>query len=167
MSLVLLISAISLILDGVLTNYLPYLVGNLSYFTPLLTVTCCFMIYPLFISNRKKYLIYAFILGIIYDLCYTNLLFFHGILFLLLGFCTLFIYRTFEVTKIRVILYLFLILILYESFFALMIFIFQLVPITFFKLFYKISHSLLLNLLYGAFLTFIIGILPKKYYIKK
>ena len=42
---------ISFIFDGVLTNYLPYLVNDLSLFTPLLTVVSIFILYPL---NRKK-----------------------------------------------------------------------------------------------------------------
>lgn len=161
------ISIISLTLDGVLTNFLPYLVNQLSYFTPLLTVTCCFIIYPLFDSNKKKYLIYTFILGFLYDLCYTNLLFFNGILFLFIGYLTIWIHQNFEVTRLRSILYLFFILVFYEALSSFLIFLFQLVPITFYKVFYKISHSLLLNLIYGFLLTFFIHFLPKKYHIKK
>ena len=72
---------ISLILDGILTNFLPYLVGDLSIFTPLFTLTVIFLIYPLFRKKELDYFILVFITGIIYDLLYTNLLFFKAFLF--------------------------------------------------------------------------------------
>jgi len=39
---------ISILFDGLLTNYLPYLVNDLSIFTPLLTVTILFLICPFY-----------------------------------------------------------------------------------------------------------------------
>ena len=74
MGLVILITGISLILDGLFTNYMPYLVNNLSIYTTMFTVCTLFIIYPLFMKNNKKYYLYSFILGFVYDLFYTNLL---------------------------------------------------------------------------------------------
>ena len=37
----------SIILDGLLTDYLPYLVNDLTLFTPMLTLVTIFIIYPL------------------------------------------------------------------------------------------------------------------------
>ena len=76
-----LIIIISLILDGILSNFLPVI--NLSYFTPLLTLTSIFIVYPFYTKDEYKYYITSFIVGIIYDLLYTNLLFFNGIIFVL------------------------------------------------------------------------------------
>ena len=52
-----LIIIISFILDGVLTNFLPYSVGDLSFFTPLTTLVSIVVIYKLFYHNHneKKY----------------------------------------------------------------------------------------------------------------
>ena len=80
---------ISLFLDGILSNYLPYLVNNLSLFTPLFTLVSIFIIYPFFKKKEKKYLISVFIIGIIYDLFYTNLLFFNAVLFFIIGLITI------------------------------------------------------------------------------
>ena len=41
--------------------------------------------------------------------------------------------------------------------------IFNLVPITLNKLIYKITHSLLINIIYGELIYLILEILPKKY----
>lgn len=157
------IMLLSLILDGLLTNYLPYLVNDLSLLTPLLTVVCIFIIFPFYRKKEKKYFITIFILGIIYDLLYTNLLFFNAILFLGIAFLSRYIYKNFEVTYIRIIIYTIVIISSYEVLTALIILVFNLVPVTFNRVFYKIIHSLLLNIIYVEIVSLIINLIPKKY----
>ena len=154
---------ISLFFDGLLTNYLPYLINNLSLFTPLLTLTTIFIIYPYYRKKEKEYFITVFIVGIIYDLLYTNLLFFNAILFLFIALITRYIYKNYEVTYLKLLVYLILIIIIYESTTALLILTFNLVPITLNKLIYKIEHSILLNLIYGELVYFILNKIPEKY----
>ena len=133
-----LIFIISILLDGILTNYLPFLVNDLSYLTPLLTVVSIFIIYPL---NRKKELKF----------------------FILIALVSKLIYKNFEISYIKLILYIIIIIILYESVYAGILFIYQVVPITFYKLVYKITHTLLLNIVYVEILYFIIKHIPNKY----
>ena len=118
------IMIISLLLDGLLTNYLPYIPNDLSLFTPLLTVVSIFIIYPFYRKKEKKYYITLFILGIVYDLFFTNLLFFNSLLFLLVGLVSRIINKNYEITFIRLIIYIPIIIILYESTTALIIFIY-------------------------------------------
>ena len=157
------ITIISLLLDGLLTNYLPYLVGDLSLFTPLLTVVSIFVIYPFFRKKEKNYFSFIFILGIIYDLFYTNLLFFNAILFLIIGLITKYIYKNFEVNSIRLILYTIILVTSYESITGLILYIYNMVPITMPKVIYKITHSLIINIIYIEIVYFIINKIPKKY----
>ena len=63
---------ISILLDGILTNILPYTVNNLSLFTPMFTILIPIIIYPFYLKEEKKYLITLIITGIIYDIFYTN-----------------------------------------------------------------------------------------------
>ena len=154
---------ISFILDGILTNFLPYLVNDLSLFTPLLTVVSIFIIYPFYKKKEKKYFIILIILGLIYDLSYTNLLFFNAILFLGIGYLSKYIYTNYEVTCLRLIIYVVILITIYESATALIIFLFQLTPVTIYKVFYKISHSLLLNIIYIELVYLILNLIPKKY----
>lgn len=154
---------ISIILDGILTNYLPYLVNDLSLFTPLLTVVSIFILYPLNRKKETKFFILMFIVGIIYDLLYTNLLFLNGLLFVLIAFISKIIYKNFETSYFKLIIYTILIIVIYESLYAGILFIYRVVPITIYKLFYKISHTLILNIIYTELLYFIIKHLPKKY----
>ncbi|MBQ9019291.1 MAG: hypothetical protein IJ097_03140 [Bacilli bacterium] len=154
---------ISLILDGILTNFLPYLNNNLSFFTPLLTLVSIFMIYPFFKKKEIKYFILIFIIGIIYDLFYTNLLFFNAVMFVIIGLVIRYIYKSYEITPIRLILYIILLIISYELLTGIILLVFNIVPITIYKLLYKITHSLILNIIYGELIYYILKIIPKKY----
>jgi len=153
----------SLLFDGLLTNYLPYLVNDLSLFTPLFTVTILFLIYPFYRKKPKVYLITAFITGFIYDSFYTNLLFFNAIIFLIISIISMYIYKNFEVSYLRLIIYIILIITFYESITGLILFIFRIVPVTLTKVIYKITHSLIINILYGELIFLILNIIPKRF----
>ena len=154
---------ISIILDGILSNFLPFLVNDLSLFTPMLTVIAIFMIYPFFRKKEKKYFITIFIVGMIYDLLYTNLVFFNGVLFLIIGFISLEIYKNFEISYLKLIIYLILIISAYEILTGIILLVFNMVPVTLYKVLYKITHSLILNIIYGELIYLIINLIPKKY----
>jgi len=154
---------ISLFLDGILSNFLPYLINDLSLFTPLFTLVSIFIIYPFFKKKEKKYLITIFIIGIIYDLFYTNLLFFNGVLFFIIGLLTIYFYKIYEMNSIKLLIYIILVITIYEVLTASILLVFNIVPITFYKVIYKISHSLILNIIYGELLYLIIKIIPKKH----
>lgn len=157
------IMTISLLLDGLLTNYLPFLVNDLSFFTPLFTLISIFIIYPLYRKKEKKYFISIFILGILYDLLYTNLLFFNAVLFVFIGFIIRLIIKNFELSYMKIILYIVIVVVSYESLTLFFLGIFNIIPVSINRLIYKITHSLLINIIYGEILFIIIKILPKKY----
>lgn len=157
------IQILSLLLDGILTNFLPYLQNDLSLFTPLLSVISIFLIYPFFRKEKKKYLINVFIYGMIYDLFYTNLLFWNACIFLVIGLLTIFIYKNYEISLLKIIIPIIVIITSYELINASIIWIFHLVPITLSKVIYKITHTLLLNIIYGVVIYFIISMIPNKY----
>lgn len=153
----------SFLIDGILTNFLPFMEGDLSLFTPLITVIVLFLISEFFDHEDKKYYITAFVTGIIYDLFYTNLLFLNGFLFLGIAYVSKYIYKNEKQDFVRVIFYLIFIIILYEGSIALLITVFNVVPMSLERVVYKISHSLLLNIIYGELIFLIIKLIPKKY----
>ena len=154
---------ISFFLDGILSNFLPYIVGDLSFFTPMLTIVSIVVLYPFFAKKLKTYFVSCFLLGLCYDFMYTNMLFYNAILFLMLGLLSVLLYRYIQVNWLSILLFIFIMIVSYECMNAIIILIFNLVPMTFYRLLYKLGHSLLLNLLYGELLYFIIWLLPKKY----
>ena len=121
------------------------------------------MIYPFFRKKEKNYFITIFIVGMIYDLLYTNLLFFNGVLFLIIGFISLEIYKNFEISYLKLIIYLILIISAYEILTGIILLVFNMVPVTLYKILYKITHSLILNIIYGELIYLIINLIPKKY----
>jgi len=154
---------ISILLDGILTNILPYTVNNLSIFTPMFTILLPIIIYPFYIKEEKKYLITLIIIGIIYDLFYTNLLFYDAIVLFIFGLIMIKLYKNIGYNYIKVLIYTLLGIILYELFNYLVIIIFNLVSINLLEVIYKITHSIILNLIYVSILYIIIKKLPKKY----
>ena len=146
----------SFILDIILSNVLPFMKGDLSIFTSLFVPITIYLIYPFYKNQELKYYIESFIIGIIYDLIFTNLLFFDGVIFLIISLVSVKIYKNFIVDKYKNIMYVFLIIILYEFLVASIFLIFNLVPICFYDFVYKISHTLLINVVYGFLLYEII-----------
>ena len=162
----LIIITLSLIIDGILSNIFPYTINNLSLFTPLLTLISIYLIYPFYKKKEQKYMITLFLTGIIYDLLYTNLIFYNAITFTIIGIISKYIYKHYEINYLNIIIQIILIVTIYESLNALIIILFNLVPMSISRLFYKITHSLLLNIIYSELLLLIINILPNKYKLK-
>ena len=46
----------SFLLDGILSNFLPYMIGDLSLFTPMFTIVSLVIVYPFIIKNSDIYL---------------------------------------------------------------------------------------------------------------
>lgn len=147
----------SFILDIIFSNVLPFMKGDLSIFTSLFVPITIYLIYPFYKNQELRYYIESFIIGIIYDLIFTNLLFFDGVIFLIISLVSVKIYKNFMVDKYKNIMYVFLIIILYEFLVASIFLIFNLVPISFYDFIYKILHTLLINVVYGFLLYEIIG----------
>lgn len=154
---------ISLLLDGFLTNILPYTVENLSLLTPSLTLISLLLIYPFYRKKEMKYTILILITGVIYDLLYTNLLFFNAILFYIVIKVMQYIYKKYEINYFIIIINTIIAITTYELLQVIIISIYNLYPITLYSLIYKIKSSLLLNIIYAELIYFIISIIPKKY----
>ena len=147
MFLSIIIIIISFILEIILNNFLPYVPGDLSLFTPMLIITSLLIIYPLLKKDIKKYYVISFIAGIIYDLIFTNLLFFNGLLFIAVAYLVYILHKYLEINFINIILEVVIIIVFYEILTAISIVLFNLVPITIPKLVYKITHSLIINII--------------------
>lgn len=163
MGIAFIILVCSFFLDGILSNFLPYMVGDLSLFTPMLTIVSLVIVYPFFTKKLHYYFISCFVIGICYDFMYTNLLFYNAILFTIIGAIILLLYKYIRSNWLSIILFVVIVIVAYECMNAIIILLFQLVPMTFYRLLYKIVHSLLLNLCYAEILYFIIWLLPSKY----
>lgn len=153
----------SLLLDGIISNYLPYLVNDLSILTPLFTLTSIVIIFPFYKKKYSEYFIVSIVSGLLYDLMYTNLFLTNASLFLMISLVVKYIYKNFNLNNLKILFYITLVICLYETSLAISFLVFNVVPITFNSLLYKIINSLFLNLLYGQLLFNLIKIIPRKY----
>ena len=153
---------ISFFLDGILSNFLPFMLGDISLFTPYFTLISLIVVYPFFKKRKKDYYILIGVIGFLYDLFYTNLLFTHTIFFLLIGYIVNLIYTKMELNLLTNIFLIIFVIIFYQMIFALCLFIFNVVPITIESILYLISHSLILNIIYGEIIYLICKYLPHK-----
>lgn len=62
---------ISFLLDGIMSNIIPFNLVNPSYFKTIYSIISLVIIYNYF-DNPKKYLSILFVLGIFFDIVYTN-----------------------------------------------------------------------------------------------
>lgn len=140
-----LVIILTILIDGIIVYYIPSYFNSLSYFYPMLTVSlisllCCY--YPL-----KKYYRICFLIGIIYDLLYSNIFLYHALLFLLLAKINSKVYKFFKESFILKILLIILNIIIYDLIGFMIIKFSYYANVSFMDLFYKISHSLLLNIM--------------------
>ena len=156
------IVVISFFLDGILSNFLPYMMGDLSLFTPYFTLISLVIIYPFFKKKDKDYYILVGIAGFLYDLFYTNLLFTHAIFFLLIGLIVSFIYKKMELNLLTNLFLTILVIVIYQTIFSLSLFIFNVVPVSIESTLYLIYNSLILNIIYGEILYLICKYMPHK-----
>lgn len=126
------VNIISFLLDGILSNILT------KPFIPLFSIVSLVVIEN-YKKDKKKYLINCFILGLLYDLVYTNTLFLNGLLFLLIGFIILFCFN-FLTHRLDIDLLISILSIILFRIFSFLIY----------KMFYNVSSYLLLPSIYNS-----------------
>ena len=84
--MIVLISVISFLLDGIFSNILSD-----TIFLPLLTIISLVVIFPYFNDNRYRYLKFIALLGLLYDIVYCNTIFYNFFIFMIIGFIVMFI----------------------------------------------------------------------------
>ena len=153
------VSVISFLLDGILSRYiLPH-----SLFLPLFTIVSLAIIYPYFNNNNYRYFRYIAIIGLLYDITYLNTLFFNFFIFMMLGFIIgLFnyllsnnLYTNILITAITIIVY--------RITNYLFVVIFKNHTFNFLTLLESIYSSLLLNIIYCIIIYVFTEIYSKKH----
>ena len=137
----------SLLVDGIISNFLPYMVNDLSLFTPFFTLVSIIIVFPAFKKDIKKYLCVVTILGFLF--------FANAIYFLLIGLLVVLLNSKFELNWFTNLIFIIILLCSYFLIYDLFIYIFNVVPLDIDAIIYQITHYLLLNILYGESLYFI------------
>ena len=139
-----LISFLIVLLDGIIVYYVPSYFNHINYLYPMLTISFI----PFLIKKKSKVnIIYIAIIGIMYDLLYSNILLYNTILFILLASFNKIIVNYF---KDSILLYIILgitNIVIYDTFSFILVLITSYQSVTIGDLLYKIRNSILLNIM--------------------
>lgn len=138
---------ISIILDITASTLITSTYQNINYLFPQILISSLTISY-LLIKNKKLYFIIITLLGLIYDILYSDIFLINTYFFLLQGLFLQAFYKNKEQTPLNVSLVSILTFIFYDIyiFFTLILLKEETFKIT--ELYYKISHSLILNIIY-------------------
>lgn len=89
---ILIITSLSIFLDGITSLYIGYLPNNLSIF--LCNFTLISLLYTSLHMNRKWFVIYLFLISILYDILYTDIFMYTSLIYFVM-------YLTFERIKFK------------------------------------------------------------------
>lgn len=149
---------LSLCLESIMSTLIPL---N-SFFTPLLSIVSLVLIYPYFANKDDDYLKTCALVGLIYDLVFTDTMFFNMIVFLLIGLLIKLINIVLSNNFINVMLITLITIIIYLTVTYLILAIIGYKTFNFHTLTATISQTLLLNVLYSFLLYLITDKISKK-----
>lgn len=135
---------ISLFLDGAIST----IISQNSYLIPHLLLTTLFIIYPKYKKRNITYNMILIITGILYDLLYTNLLFFHAIVFLIVGIIIKYLYKNYNQSTIINVFSLITVIAIYIALISISMLMFKTTNIIISDIINFIIRSLFINILY-------------------
>lgn len=164
MTFAFIIVAISFFLEGMLSKYI---VMNSPFFEPLFTLISFIIIYPYFHNHEGKYFSCLCITGLLYDIVYTNTIFFHGIIFLVIAWSIKKINSVISNNSINVAIISLIIIIFYRIVTYLILCLINYINFNIKDLLYSIASSLILNMIYSIILYLITDYISRKKHISK
>jgi len=167
MVVIILLTLFNLFFSNLLTNYLPYLISNLSFFSFSLSLTSLVLLYPFFNNDNKKYLIYAGILGLVIDILVSNTLFLNVGVFILMGAIVVFANQFFINNPMNDSFLAMGILLIYNILIFLILNIIDYNNFSFLELYNVVVSNVLITFIYTFVMFHILRWLSKKYRIKK
>lgn len=151
-----LILIIAFYLDGLLSNM--FIVSDYLY--PLCFLLSLVLIYPSFQkSELSKYYLISLIMGLLYDIVYTNTLFINFIIFFLIAILIKNIYNLVSNNYLSLILISFLVIVIYRTLTYLILSIINYKFLSIDLLFNSFYSSIITNFIY---ITILYLLLPKK-----
>lgn len=154
---------ISFFLDSILTNLIPID----SILLPLFSLISLIIIYPYFHKEENSYLTFSFLLGLVYDIVYTDTIFLNAFIFLLIGFCIKLINQYISNNVFNVSIMSLLVVTIYRIITYFVLVIINYLKYDFNDLLVSIYSSLIFNVFYGILLYLITDFVSKKYKIDK
>jgi len=141
---------ISIIIDGMIPNITIYDFNNITYFTPLCTVISLVIIY-----NDKNFINLFLFSSIVYGSLYMSNILLSFILFIIVLMVIKYLKKAFEDNLFTIILEIILVICIYEFIFFSITSFLYFNNFSFDNYLYKLTHSIIFNLLYGITIYYI------------
>lgn len=152
---------ISLVLESALSIYLK------SPFLPLFSLTSLVILYPFFNNKDQKFIVFASLYGLFYDIVMTDTLLLNFLAFLIIGIFIVYINQFLTNNFLLVMLITSLVIIAYRMIILLILFLIGYSPFNMSLLTSSITSSLLANVIYAFMFYLIFDFISRKYHINK
>ena len=149
---------LSFLFEGAFSVLLP--IYN-SFFLPLFTVTSFVILYPYFNKYDSPFFIFCIVIGLCYDIIYTNTIFIHAMIFLILGYFISLFYRIISYRIWSCFFILISSIMVYRIMSFLLLAITGYISFDILRLFHSIYSSILINVLYAFLLYGILKLLQR------
>ena len=150
------LSIFSFVLDGIVSM----LISNNSLLQPLLSLLCLVVVYP-YVKKKSNLVWLALLNGFLYDVVYTQTLFLHTIIFILLALLILFFYKYIPCNFISSIVISFVLVIFFRFLTYCSFILVNDLGFSFKDVFISIYSSLILNYIYLLALGFFLKLFYK------
>lgn len=158
-----LVLIISFLLDGILFSLFSFT----TPVSPLFTLLSLLIIYPYCDINKKNYYIYPIILGILYDITYSNSLFLNTLIFIGFSHILTKIFKLFTINFINVLVIGTISIIVYRLIVCLFMHTIGVMNLNIETLIESISYSFISNYIYIIFFYLTTTLISSKLKIKK
>lgn len=132
-----------------------------NLFLPLFSLLSLVLIYPYFRKYDNSFLKTCFVVGILYDIAYTNTIFVHAFLFCMLGYIISSLYHFFDKHFWTLLLMNFIVIISYQSFNFILFLLSRKITFSFLFFLNSIFYSVISNIIYVFILYGILSVLSK------
>ncbi len=164
MQIALIVTILSFFLESIVSNFVSI---NSDLFLPLFTIVALVIIYPFFKKDRSTYFKIAAILGLFYDVVFTDTLIVNFFLFLMTAYFIEKVNYMLSNNYLNVAIITALSIAFYRSISFLVLVIIGYLPFSWYSLARGITTSLLLNIIYAVLLYGITDFIARKYHITK
>ena len=156
---------ITIILDFLMTYFIPSYFNNLNLFYPMLTLTLIVFMYNRI--ENKKYFRIIFISGFVYDLLFSYIFLFNSLIFLLFGKIIKKVDKLIRCNFLVKIVLLIIFIFLYDFILFILVKISNYSIVNFNDLLYKFKNSIIMNIGFYILLNIIFNTFQKHYLDKK
>lgn len=158
--------SISLLLDSLLSYFVPIGVFNNIFIVPMFTIISLIIIYP-YCEERKDFFKICLLFGFIYDILFTNVFGLNITIFFIIGYVISFMDGILSNTLFSIIIKMIIVILLYDTLTYFILVILNYMNYDIFALFKKLYKSILINIIYITTLYFTTNELAKRFSIRK